>query len=51
MNATVSFPALATQPRAHHPFPWRVFGVLLLAALLGTMLLHRERPTSERSAE
>ncbi|HYS02312.1 MAG TPA: CPBP family intramembrane glutamic endopeptidase [Candidatus Eisenbacteria bacterium] len=39
MNATVSFPALATQPRAHHPFPWRVFGVLLLAALLGTVTL------------
>src|SRR6266851_3988312 len=39
MNATVSFPAPATQPRAHHPFPWRVFGVLLLAALFGTVTL------------
>src|SRR5712692_11514147 len=39
MNATVSFPALATQPHAHHPFPWRVFGVLLLAALLGIVTL------------
>ncbi len=39
MNATLSFPALATQPRAHHLFPWRVFGVLLLAALLGTVTL------------
>jgi hypothetical protein len=39
MNATVSFPVLATQPRAHHSFPWRVFGVLLLAALFGTVTL------------